>query len=288
MRSRSEWSSVARQSLARSCANARRPSSPPHPPCLRIDVSGGHVRKVQPLPVGIETAHGHQIADAAFGLTAVGQASAPVATAADRQGRLVAIHAAAAAGDQIDDTEHRVASIHRGARPTDHFDPFDQIEVEGQRGVDRHAGVDVLVHAHAVDEHLEALPVVARRRHAAHPGVGIGVVVGNGEALQRAQHIGKGAPAEGPDVGGGHDGDGGRRVLGVFGELGCRQNAHLRQLLQRHVDSVEPGRRHRRQGQQRAGAHRAADEACERTQPGEKGERKMHHDADALQEFPAR
>src|SRR5574343_1216462 len=77
------------------------------------------------------------------------------------------------------------------------------------------------------------------------------MVVGHIEALQAAQCGTQGLPPVEANILGGQDGNDRGNLIRVFGELRCRDDIDLEQILQRHVDGVQ--RLHRRGGQQPGG-----------------------------------
>ncbi len=188
-------------------------------------------------------------------LAAPAQAQAAVGAAAQLEGRFTA-DAGAAAGDHVDHAEHGIAAVDRRARAANHLDALDQTDVEREGRIGRGAGVDVLVHRLAVDQDLLARPVVARPRDAAHAAVGIGMVVGDVETLQAAQRRAQRAPAVEADVGGGDDGDHGRNAVRVLGKFRCRNDAHLHQVFEVHVDGVDGAGR--QGGSQQAGSEQGS------------------------------
>src|SRR5574343_930858 len=163
--------------------------------------------------IGIKAGGGYQhirVAD----LSAPGRAQSAVAPRTDAQADFGAVDGVSAARHDVDHAEHRIAAIDRGAGAANDFDAFDQADGERKCRVDRAAGVDVFVDRHAVDQHLEPGAVIARLRNAAHPGIAVGRIVGDIEALQGAQGIAQGAPAVKANVLGGQDRDDGGNLVG--------------------------------------------------------------------------
>ena len=69
-------------------------------------------------------------------------------------------------GDDVDDTGEGVRAIERRARPAHHLDPFDLIDVDGERLPEGRAQ-DIIVDRAAIDEHEELVGEAAVE--AAHP-----------------------------------------------------------------------------------------------------------------------
>src|SRR5574343_771237 len=204
---------------------------------IAIDVVEG-----QRSAVGIE-AGGRNQHILATKLPPPARTQAPVGAAAQRQAGL-GTHALAATGDDVDHAEHRIAAIDGSAGATDDFDAFDEANVQWKGRIDGNVGVDVFIDRHAVDQDLQARPIVAGLRDAAHAGKAVGVVAGDVEALQRTQRVTKGSPAVETNILAGQNGNDRRNLVRVFSKFWSRDDSDLEQLFERKIDGID-GRRAR-------------------------------------------
>ena len=198
-------------------------------------------------------------------LQALRQAHLAAAVGADLDHRLAAAQSRHRFGDDVDDAEHRVRSVQRRARTRHELDALDQRDVE--RKFTPHGGraVDVVVDAHAVDQHQQARRKITRPSETAHAEVAVAAVVAQVHPAHAIQRLGQRAPAVGANVAGRQHRHGRRRGGGVLSEL--RRGIHRLVEQQFQVFDIA-GRRaggsaHQRQPERRRRDGRAAQENIE-------------------------
>jgi hypothetical protein len=197
------------------------------------------LREVEPRPrTVVEVGRGQEL-EPAVEAPAVRRAGPHRAEAAPARPQLPAREVAPATGDDVHDGEEGAVAVERGARADHHLDAVHEVHVDGEVVPDADVVEDVLVDAHAVDQHQDVAVEVAHAPEAPHRDVLVVAVVRGVEAGHPLEHLREGAAPVLADLLVPDDEDREGRVPRILlAARGGVDDLHLHQLREAHPGDV--------------------------------------------------